>query len=54
MTQSILEAQIEPAENESNYGTTPARAMTKSRNDKMKLDNLGNVAETPNSIHDSS
>jgi hypothetical protein len=36
MTQSILEAQIEPAENDSNYATTPAREMA-----KRKLDNLG-------------
>ena len=36
MTQSILEAQIEPAENDSNYATTPAREIA-----RRKLDNLG-------------
>ena len=52
MTQSILEAQIEPAENESNYASTPGRAMVKSRNDKMKLGNLGNEKATQESIHE--
>jgi hypothetical protein len=35
MTQSILEAQIEPAENDSNYASTPGREIA-----QRKLDNL--------------